>query len=213
MARGHDSRHNCSMHWVTVSDLRMPICIGGDPALDFCNTGAGWGGPVSARQEWLRSYDHLAVWAWHAGLIEEQDAERLRRTAKRSRTTATAVLTDARRLRTVLRRAVLDPQDARALGMVTGYVRRAWTRASLQPGSPSPQWVIPESTGLAWPLLEVARAAGDLLTSEDIERVKICDCPQCGWLFIDRTGRRRWCSMSTCGNRAKVMAYARRHRR
>ncbi|MPZ63628.1 MAG: hypothetical protein GEU93_20600 [Propionibacteriales bacterium] len=49
--------------------------------------------------------------------------------------------------------------------------------------------------------------------SEDIELVKVCDCNHCGWLFIDRTGRRRWCSMSTCGNRAKVQAYARRHRR
>ncbi|RSM88630.1 hypothetical protein DMH04_08350 [Kibdelosporangium aridum] len=40
------------------------------------------------------------------------------------------------------------------------------------------------------------------------ERVRACG--RCGWLFLDssRGGRRRWCSMSTCGNREK----ARRHR-
>ncbi|MCT7659135.1 CGNR zinc finger domain-containing protein [Mycobacterium deserti] len=41
------------------------------------------------------------------------------------------------------------------------------------------------------------------------ERIRSCD--RCGWLFLDssRSGRRRWCSMSTCGNREK----ASRHRR
>ncbi|TIU06903.1 MAG: CGNR zinc finger domain-containing protein, partial [Mesorhizobium sp.] len=31
-------------------------------------------------------------------------------------------------------------------------------------------------------------------------------CPRCGWLFLDtsRGGKRRWCSMRTCGNREKV---------
>jgi predicted RNA-binding Zn ribbon-like protein len=35
-------------------------------------------------------------------------------------------------------------------------------------------------------------------------------CPSCGWLFLDARGRRRWCSMATCGNRAKVRAHAAR---
>ncbi|MEU4831266.1 ABATE domain-containing protein [Streptosporangium sp. NPDC023615] len=40
------------------------------------------------------------------------------------------------------------------------------------------------------------------------DRVRACG--RCGWLFLDssRGGRRRWCSMSVCGNREK----ARRHR-
>ena len=42
------------------------------------------------------------------------------------------------------------------------------------------------------------------------ERLRICDNETCRWLFYDDspTGRRRWCDMATCGNRAK----ARRHR-
>ena len=40
---------------------------------------------------------------------------------------------------------------------------------------------------------------------------RIRACGRCGWLFLDssRGGRRRWCSMNTCGNREK----ASRHRR
>ena len=42
------------------------------------------------------------------------------------------------------------------------------------------------------------------------ERLRACANDSCRWLFFDesRTGRRRWCDMSTCGNRAK----AARHR-
>jgi len=47
------------------------------------------------------------------------------------------------------------------------------------------------------------------LTGPRLDRVRRCANPECGWLFLDdsRAGKRRWCSMSACGNRAK----ARRH--
>jgi predicted RNA-binding Zn ribbon-like protein len=48
------------------------------------------------------------------------------------------------------------------------------------------------------------------LTGGDPERIRICANDTCRWVFYDtsRTGRRRWCDMATCGNRAK----AARHR-
>ncbi len=48
------------------------------------------------------------------------------------------------------------------------------------------------------------------LTGGNPERIRICDNDRCRWVFYDtsRTGRRRWCDMATCGNRAK----AARHR-
>lgn len=38
------------------------------------------------------------------------------------------------------------------------------------------------------------------------ERLRVCANDECSWIFNDtsRTGRRKWCDMSTCGNRAKV---------
>jgi predicted RNA-binding Zn ribbon-like protein len=48
------------------------------------------------------------------------------------------------------------------------------------------------------------------LTQEDKERLRICANDECRWLFRDNSpaGRRKWCDMSSCGNRAK----AARHR-
>ncbi len=55
-----------------------------------------------------------------------------------------------------------------------------------------------------WPIVE---AAYGLLTGGDYERIK--KCPACGWVFIDKSkgGRRRWCSMDTCGTLDKSRRY------
>jgi predicted RNA-binding Zn ribbon-like protein len=48
-------------------------------------------------------------------------------------------------------------------------------------------------------------------TPAKLARVKRCPGRDCGWLFLDTSGRRRWCSMQTCGSRAKVRRhYAKR---
>jgi predicted RNA-binding Zn ribbon-like protein len=55
---------------------------------------------------------------------------------------------------------------------------------------------------IAQPLVE-AIAAGST------DRFRVCANDGCRWVFEDtsRAGRRRWCDMSTCGNRAKVRRY------
>jgi predicted RNA-binding Zn ribbon-like protein len=57
--------------------------------------------------------------------------------------------------------------------------------------------------GLAEPIVEK-------MASEAIDRFRVCANDQCRYAFFDesRAGRRRWCDMSSCGNRAK----AARHR-
>ena len=59
-------------------------------------------------------------------------------------------------------------------------------------------------------------SAADLLVGQRLARVRQCANPACGWLFLDdsKSGNRRWCSMSACGNRAKAHRhYERRKRR
>jgi predicted RNA-binding Zn ribbon-like protein len=47
-----------------------------------------------------------------------------------------------------------------------------------------------------------------------LARVRVCPGRDCGWLFLDASGRRRWCSMTTCGSREKMRRmYARRSTR
>jgi predicted RNA-binding Zn ribbon-like protein len=202
------------MHWVEVDGVRLPKRVGGHPALDFCNTWAGWGEPSGdPRGEWLGDYDRLALWARLAELVDEKTTARLRRTAAGHPADAALELAKARELRAGLHEAVLDPSSTRALQTVSREVREAAQHATLRPGPERrPRWELDSSAGLALPRLAVAQAAADLLASEDLNRVKACPGDDCGWVFVDRSGRRRWCSMSACGNRAKVRAFAARHR-
>ncbi|MGW6394668.1 CGNR zinc finger domain-containing protein [Streptomyces sp. NPDC055103] len=57
----------------------------------------------------------------------------------------------------------------------------------------------PPSTGLDHPLLATARAAVDLLADPRRLTLRVCPSEDCGRLFLDATGRRRWCSPATCG--------------
>jgi predicted RNA-binding Zn ribbon-like protein len=67
--------------------------------------------------------------------------------------------------------------------------------------------------GLDWLLAAIARSAAELIAEGPSARLRVCSNPTCGLFFYDnsRTRRRRWCSMSRCGNRHKVRAFSRRH--
>ena len=58
----------------------------------------------------------------------------------------------------------------------------------------------------------LAQEAVQLFGSDASERIKQCEAPVCAMLFLDvsRAGDRRWCSMSACGNKAKVAEYRKR---
>jgi predicted RNA-binding Zn ribbon-like protein len=53
-----------------------------------------------------------------------------------------------------------------------------------------------------------ARAVG----TGEWPRIRRCPAEDCAWVFWDSSakGARRWCTMSVCGNRAKVRAFAQR---
>jgi predicted RNA-binding Zn ribbon-like protein len=70
------------------------------------------------------------------------------------------------------------------------------------------RWTADEQE-LEWLLWPLVRSAAALLVSPDLKKVKMCSGPECGWLFLGTSHNhaRRWCTMESCGNRAK----ARRH--
>ena len=61
----------------------------------------------------------------------------------------------------------------------------------------------------------VARSSAELLERGDPRRLRKCANPTCRLMFYDvsKAGRRRWCSMQTCGARAKVSAFRARRAR
>jgi predicted RNA-binding Zn ribbon-like protein len=62
-------------------------------------------------------------------------------------------------------------------------------------------------------LTSCAADAVDVLTGP-ADRLRQCGSDDCFLVFVDtsRSGRRRWCSMERCGNRAKVAGFRSRHR-
>lgn len=60
----------------------------------------------------------------------------------------------------------------------------------------------------------IAGSLAHFIADHDVARLRICASDTCSWRFVDRspTGRRRWCDMRTCGNRAKVARHRARAR-
>lgn len=60
----------------------------------------------------------------------------------------------------------------------------------------------------------IAGSLAHYIADHDVGRLRICASEDCSWRFVDRspTGRRRWCDMRTCGNRAKVARHRARAR-
>ncbi|MGW4460773.1 CGNR zinc finger domain-containing protein [Micromonospora sp. NPDC004704] len=199
------------MHWIEVEGYRLPALLAGHPALELCNTRAGWDEPTDPRREWLHDFDHLAVWAGHAGLLDPTVVPRLRAVAREQHVAAHEVLTEVRSLRTALHDVLLDPADGAAFDVVAAHAQRAAGAAVLEADPDGvARWAPPPGIGPALPLLACATAAADLLTSPARTQVRACPGEECGWLFLDPRGRRRWCTMAVCGNRAKVRTYASR---
>lgn len=193
----------------TVDGLVLPRAVAGHPALELCNTRAGWGEP--APREYLTSYDHLVVWAASTGLLPPASARRLRRTAAGRGDLAATALAAAIALREDLYAVLTRPRPPRpALDRVTAAVqdagtstRIAWTRGALV--------VDDGAEDLRLPVRAVAGAVRGLVESGLAPHVRRCPGAGCGWLFLDEGRGRKWCVMALCGNREKVRRYAERH--
>ena len=177
--------------------------LGGRPAIDFVNT---------LRERWRRRVEtlvtagDLSLWLVEAGLLDE------RRRATR------ALLADARDLREAidagLRAAVDGSRTPRAaVAEIDAWLAHAGARPSLALGREGAPVLgargarDPVAAALATVALDAARMLG---TPGERARLRVCASPTCSARFYDRSpaGRRRWCSMTGCGNQAK----ARRHR-
>lgn len=60
----------------------------------------------------------------------------------------------------------------------------------------------------------IADSLAHYLAEHEVDRLRICANDGCRWRFVDHSpaGRRRWCDMRTCGNRAKVARHRARAR-
>lgn len=87
------------------------------------------------------------------------------------------------------------------------------TPALVWPGSRAPAVELVSGERVAdATLATIARSAIELLGGPDRERLRRCEHSDCVLTFVATNPRRRWCSASGCGNRARVARHYRRHR-
>lgn len=186
--------------------------------LDFVNSDRAVNGPAKSADA-LDDFDTYVGWLGAARVLDHERAAAMLRRAQQQPTAATAALHEARRLRNVLRTLAENGSagDERAEGVALSEINRILGRSA---GS---RRVEPRSDGgfvrsfvtvgdvFAGLLVPVIESAADALVHDELRRVHRCAAPRCGRVFYDasRNGKRRWCEMATCGNRAK----AARHRR
>jgi predicted RNA-binding Zn ribbon-like protein len=191
---------------------KFDLTLTGQLSLDFVNT-VEWRGSEQP-QELLNSYADLLRWSEHSGALTAREAKRLAQEAERHPNEAERVWRRAIILRETLFRifaaAAADrhpsPSD---VDFLNAKLARALANLQLAPSKDGFVWTWKGEDDLERMLWAVARAAGELLTSDALKQLRECAGDKCRWLFIDtsRNKSRRWCMMNVCGNRAK----ARRH--
>jgi predicted RNA-binding Zn ribbon-like protein len=180
--------------------------------LDFVNSDTGARGTDA-----LHDFGRFVDWLEVAQVLDAERAGTMQRRALQQPAGALAVLGDARRVRAVLRALAergANTADVRleALGEINRVLGRSagTRRLDLQEDGTFARAFVAVGDAFAGLLIPIVESSADALILGELERVRRCADPRCGRVFQDETknGRRRWCDMATCGNRAK----AARHR-
>ena len=171
--------------------------VNSDLVIDYVNT-AGF----DPDREDLPTPASLLAWLADRGLdpgsratrADWNDAHAVREALRDLLSAHNEVETDVRGATAVLDRA------ARRAGL---GVRFADGSTRLEPSAPG----VPGAVGRI--LAEVSAGMAD----GTWERLKACRADDCRWAFLDtaKNRSRAWCSMQSCGNRAKVQAYRARN--
>jgi predicted RNA-binding Zn ribbon-like protein len=194
-----------------VGRLTLPRAVAGHPALELCNSLAGWG--EDDQREYLATYDHLLAWSAVLDLLPAASVRRLRRLATADPRGAGAVLDEGRRLRADLYRVLTSARPPRpALDRLTERVQAAGATNRIAWSRGAGLVVDPGSESLDLPVRAFALAARRLVEDGLAGEVRSCPGSGCGWLFLDEGRGRRWCIMAICGNRAKARRHAARQR-
>lgn len=178
-----------------------------DWSLEFANTVA-WRG--SAPAESLQGLPDLFAWLASTKALPERAVAEFQRWFDAHPADAAIAFGEAIEIRETIYRllrsaAALTPasEDLRRFNRVLSEVA---PRAHLDRADGGFGWRIEARPTAAGMLAPVIWSAADILAGPDSPRVRECANERCLWLFLDdsKNGTRRWCSMQSCGNRAKA---------
>ena len=195
------------------ADLADPRPLTGEPlSLDLLNT--RWSTPVN---DLLTGLDGYRIWLASAGLADRCAADEAGLAATLTARSALAAVVGPLVAQQSAQqssrqqsgqRPVPGPEASAALNDV---LRRGRIRREL--GAAGPQETV-EADGPEWLAAWLAAADCLDLLRQGPHRIKQCAGHTCILYFFDtsQNGRRRWCSMTACGNRAKAARHYERAR-
>ncbi|MEP6897718.1 MAG: CGNR zinc finger domain-containing protein [Rhodanobacter sp.] len=190
--------------------------VAGDSAIDFVNTVTG---RDQSPRDWLDSYARLLDWVVMAKLLPPGVLRQLRTKATADPNAAAAALKRAK----VLREQLFSLLAAVISGRTPSRNSLASLRESWIAGVSAHQLQfhcgrlvkgICNDADLGLIESVVAFRIVECVLASPTDRLRICQGPDCSWLFIDSSkgGRRRWCDMAVCGNAAKSRRFNARSR-
>ena len=188
--------------------------VGNNLGVDFVNTRIRENG---APKDLLESFEDLVTWAVRAKLLDLSQANALLKEWS-GRPKAAKVFKRALMLREALREMIIDaaqgatikPSALEGINLImkeeSGYAevvrieggfKKRFHADFSEPGRI---------------LALIAEAVADLLCYGNHAYLRKCESPECVLYFYDVTKNhgRRWCSMASCGNRAKAAAFYQR---
>jgi predicted RNA-binding Zn ribbon-like protein len=176
---------------------------GGRLCLDFANS-VDWtleGEPLGGDTEVLVTPRDVVRWGRRMDLLGSATAD-------------AAELERALALRLAVYRAFAAIARGQAPRHADLELVRAEHAEAVSAGRPEPRdggWAYAWPRGAAASVRHAVAADAAALLA-DPARVRCCPGRDCHWLFLDTSGRRRWCSMSTCGSRDKMRRHYHRRR-
>ena len=166
-------------------------------------------------QELLTSYTDVVLWGEAAQVITAAHGQRLVDEASQRPDDALNVVQQAREVREAIYRIFASvtehtPLDSADISILNDALAQTMVHVCLIQTEQGFSWGWEQDEHaldcMLWPVI---RSTMDVLTSHELEDVRQCAASDCSGFFIDtsKNHSRRWCDMTTCGNRAK----ARRH--
>jgi predicted RNA-binding Zn ribbon-like protein len=194
------------------SPLRPLLVVAGNLALDFANTVDDPGGPNHF--DHIQDMPRLLTWARNVGVLSDQRYDELTALVQAQPTVVAASLRRAHNLRRTVQAvfgAIADEQPVpeptwrdlrRSIADAIGHAQLTADQDKVHL-----TWDVASLDTVSW---HAAYAAHELLTSDQLGRVK--RCAACPWLYVDhsKNSSRRWCSMEDCGKNVKMRRYVER---
>ena len=184
-----------------------------DLCLAYANT-LFWRGSERPTEK-LHGIDDLCAWIESAEGVPAGAVQPIRTWAHENPRKAAGLFAGAIALREALFRAFSAVAGGRPVrdaefGVLRAALAEAPPRRELAREHGRSGWRVPAPRPLIGELLApVLWSAGDLLLAGARRRVRQCANDKCLWLFVDesKSGTRRWCDMTSCGNRAKAQRH------